>query len=231
MTISRRPSGLLAALRAPDEQAGGPEVLRELRRVITSGRVPPDTAVPIDDVAALFGLSRIPVREALTTLVGEGLVSHRPRLGYLVTRLSPEELRELYVVRGSLEAAALGPALAHADACDDDHARLIHQSLVSAVDEQDSPGFQRTSREFHLALLSPCRMPRLLGMVQTAWNLTEPAQTMSRVDSQTRAALRDDHARMLDAFTNRDVVALRQIGAAHHQRLTTALETLTPPLS
>lgn len=222
-------SAFVASLRAPDYQATGPDVLNELRRVITSGDVDPDSAVPVDDVAALFGLSRIPVREALKTLIGEGLITHAPRFGYLVTRLSDAELHELYLVRGSLETAALESAVSHASTQDDERAREIHQALTSAVDEQDSPSFQRTSREFHLALLRPCRMPRLLGMLETAWNLTEPAQTMTRVDAHTQQQLRDDHEQMLRAFIDRDAMSLRGIGEMHHRRLTAALDTLSPP--
>lgn len=219
----------LSLLRPPDSPPTGPDVLRELRRVIASGRIQPDTPVPIDDVAALFGLSRIPVREALKTLIGEGLITHEPRFGFLVTRLSQEELHELYVVRGSLEAAAIDAAIAYATPDDDARALRVHEALVSAVDQHDSPGFQRTSRQFHLALLHPCRMPRLLGMLKTAWNLTEPAQTMKRVDAQTQLELREDHARMLAAFVARDAESLHAIGQIHHHRLTSALDRWIPP--
>lgn len=223
-------AALLSLLRAPDSPPSGPDVLRELRRVIASGRIEPDTAVPIDDVATFFGLSRIPVREALKTLIGEGLITHEPRFGFLVTRLSEAELHELYVVRGSLEAAAIESAIAYATPEDDAHAQRVHEALTSAVDQHDSPTFQRTSRQFHLALLQPCRMPRLLGMLKTAWNLTEPAQTMSRVDADTQQELREDHTRMLAAFVDRDAATLRTTGEIHHRRLTSALDSWTPPV-
>lgn len=222
-------AAFLSLLRPPDGPPSGPDVLRELRRVIASGRIAPDTPVPVDDVAALFSLSRIPVREALKTLIGEGLITHQPRFGFLVTRLSEAELHELYVVRGSLEAAAIEAAVRHASPDDDAHAQRIHEALTSAVDSHDSRGFQRTSRQFHLALLHPCRMPRLLSMLKTAWNLTEPAQAMSRVDADTQQELRRDHEQMLAAFIARDAPALQAAGEEHHKRLTTALDTWTAP--
>ena len=60
------------------------DVLDGLRRVILAGDAPPGLTVPPEDVATVFGVSVIPVREALKTLVGEGLVEHRPRGGYTV---------------------------------------------------------------------------------------------------------------------------------------------------
>lgn len=80
-----RRSLLIARLRGDlgDDLAGSGQqvILGHLRRVILDGDVLPGTAIPVDEVAELFGNSRIPVREALKTLVGEGLVDHKPRSG------------------------------------------------------------------------------------------------------------------------------------------------------
>ena len=54
------------------------------------------------------------MREALKTLIGEGLVAHRSNFGYAVAQLTPQELREMYIVRETLEAAALAAAVANA---------------------------------------------------------------------------------------------------------------------
>lgn len=223
MTQARRPFDIVALLRRSDRYSSGPEVLAELRRVIASGQVPPGSAIPLDDVAAFFGVSLIPVREALKTLLGEGLLEHQPRLGYTVTALSQDELDELYVVRGALEAAALEAAVQQSTPADHERAAAIHAQLGQAVDDGDPVAFQRASREFHEALLAPCRMPRLLHMLDIAWNLTEPAQTMMRVSSEERAQMRVDHEEMLAAFVARDGERMREVALVHHQRLTTCI--------
>lgn len=219
VTQARRPSGIVALLRRSGPYSSGPEVLAELRRAIVSGRVPPGSPIPLDDVAAFFGVSLIPVREALKTLLGEGLLAHQPRLGYTVTALSSAELDELYVVRGALEAAALDAAVRNATAADHERVRDIHAAMGRAVVEGDTDGFQRASREFHEALLQPCRMPRLLHMLDIAWNLTEPAQTMMRVTEDERAAMRVDHEEMLEAFVAGSSERLREVATTHHERL------------
>lgn len=220
VTQTRRPSGIVTLLRRSGPYSSGPEVLAELRRAIVSGRVPPGSPIPLDDVAAFFGVSLIPVREALKTLMGEGLLEHQPRLGYTVTALSSAELDELYVVRGALEAAALDAAVRNATPADHERVRGIHGAMGRAVAEGDTEGFQRASRDFHEALLQPCRMPRLLHMLDIAWNLTEPAQTMMRVTEGERAAMRVDHEEMLDAFVAGSPERLRDVATTHHERLT-----------
>lgn len=226
MRQPRRQSGIVSLLVRPGSYVSGPEVLAELRRVIVSGQVPPGSMIPLDDVAAFFGVSLIPVREALKTLLGEGLLEHQPRLGYTVTALGPTELDELYLVRGALEEAALEAAVRHATAADHARAAAVHEQLDAAVDAGDAAAFQRASREFHEALLRPCRMPRLLHMLEIAWNLTEPVQTMMRVSEQERADFRADHQEMLDAFVAGDSERLHLAASVHHQRLTACIERM-----
>lgn len=69
------------------------EILGELRRMILEGNLPPGTGLPLGEIARAFTVSAIPVRESLQTLIGEGLVEHRPNFGYQVTMLTADELR------------------------------------------------------------------------------------------------------------------------------------------
>ena len=223
MAQPRRVSGIVSLLSREGKYTSGPQVLSELRRVIASGQVPPGSPIPLDDVAAFFGVSLIPVREALKTLLGEGLLEHQPRLGYTVTQLSQAELYELYVVRGALEAAALDAAVRNSGAADHEHAAAVHAELEAAQAGGDVAGFQRASRDFHVALLAPSRMPRLLHMLDIAWNLTEPAQTMMRATPEQRAQMQRDHEEMLVAFTERDAERLRALAARHHSLLTACI--------
>ncbi|WP_214406831.1 GntR family transcriptional regulator [Pseudonocardia lacus] len=81
-------------------ERSGAAVLAEMTRVILAGDAPPGMRIPQEEVAAVLGVSIVPVREALKTLVGQGLVEHELRGGYTVARLTDPELQELYLVRG-----------------------------------------------------------------------------------------------------------------------------------
>jgi DNA-binding GntR family transcriptional regulator len=201
-------------------------VLEELRGIILDGEVPPGSAIPVDAVAAAFGLSRIPVREALMTLIGEGLVDHRPNGGYRVATLTAAEFTEIYLVREALETAALRAAVELATEEDDRVARDAHGALDVAVGAYDGRLYHRESRRFHLALLRPCRMRRLLQLLDSAWNMTEPWQPMTHLDYEERVLLHADHAGMLAAFCARDADALTAVFAEHHHRLQAAIGAL-----
>lgn len=216
-------AGSVAAVLRPRGRMSGPAIVTEVRRALVSGEIAPGTPIPVEEVAKALGVSSIPVREALKTLQGEGLLQHRPRFGYRATQLSSDELSELYLVRGALESAAIGAAARQAT--DGDRARA-RQALARQEGTAGTPDYQHLSREFHEALLAPCRMPRLLNMLDIAWNLTEPAQSLMHVSTAERDALDADHRAMLEAFAAGDVTRLERLTADHHARLTAAIEAI-----
>lgn len=224
MVPPRRRSVLLAQLSIDVPGVSQKTILDELRRVILAGDAPPGTPIPLGDVAELFGVSRIPVREALKTLIGEGLVDHRANSGYAVAQLTSAELRELYIVREVLETAALGVAAELSTADDHAAATAVDAELRDAID--DPSRYHRLSREFHMILARPSNMHRLLHMLAAAWNITEPLQPMVHVADTDRAALHADHREMLDAFVARDGEALIDAAERHHNRLNTVISTI-----
>ncbi|MEU5840753.1 GntR family transcriptional regulator [Rhodococcus sp. NPDC047139] len=225
---SLRRSALLDGLHV--DVPGRPQdaILEELRRAFLSGAAPPGTPIPVGEVAELFGVSRIPVREALKTLIGEGLVTHRQNHGYIVAQLTVAELREMYLVRESLESASLAAAVRNATAEDDRRVEEAHLLLERAVRDHDSRAYHRGSRTFHMALTRPSRMHRLLHMLEYAWNITEPVQPMVHVSDTERAELHAEHEAMLEAFLARDPERLLAASEHHNRRLDDAIATLSP---
>jgi DNA-binding GntR family transcriptional regulator len=226
MPRPRRRSALIAQLLHEPAATSQSAILAELRRCLLDGEVPPGTPIPLDEVAAVFGVSPIPVRESLKTLIGEGLVEHRPNAGYTVAMLTSAELRELYLVREVLETAALQAAVGAATAEDDERARDAHRALEHAIAAGDVRAYHRESRRFHFALVRPCGMHRLLAMFESAWNITEPVQPMAHLSETDRAALHRDHGEMLTAFEHRDAATLLRVAGEHHQRLASSLTAL-----
>jgi DNA-binding GntR family transcriptional regulator len=204
-------------------ERSGAAVLGEMTRVILAGDAPPGMRIPQEEVAAVLEVSIVPVREALKTLVGQGLVEHELRGGYTVARLTDAELQELYLVRGVLERAALEHAVARARPADDEFARRCHDDLTRAMDGDDDRAYHRESRRFHLALVAPSGMARLQAMLESAWNLTEPYRPMSGLPRTEWGALHSEHEEMLRAFTARATAELVACAQRHHEHLQQAV--------
>ncbi|MFT3876612.1 MAG: GntR family transcriptional regulator [Propioniciclava sp.] len=84
----------------------GERVARQLRRMIVTGELARGTVIVADDLAAEFGTSRGPVRDAVRTLIGEGLIDSKGRRA-VIRGLRPHDVDELYSLRHLLESTAL----------------------------------------------------------------------------------------------------------------------------
>lgn len=83
------------------------QIAQEVRKLINRGQLPPGLQLRQSDLADRFGISRVPVREALKLLAAEGIIEHDPNRGFFVAPLSTDEARQLYRMRHLLEAELL----------------------------------------------------------------------------------------------------------------------------
>jgi DNA-binding GntR family transcriptional regulator len=194
-------------------------VLQELRRRINDGELPPGTVIRVDSVAGALGVSRIPVREALMILEGEGLVTHRPHVGFAVPSLTAEELEEIYFLRALLEDEALRRVLEHATDADHVAAREACAAADQALAHGQVNAFMENGRRFHETVLAPCRMPRLLRLIEGLWDATETYRAANKLDETGQRTLQAEHQLMLDAFLGGDEQRLLEAAELHRQHL------------
>ena len=84
-----------------------PPVTARIREDLSSGHLRSGQKILQEQLAARYGVSRIPLREALNELQAEGLVVHEPNRGYFVAELRAADMREVYRLRELLEAEAI----------------------------------------------------------------------------------------------------------------------------
>jgi DNA-binding GntR family transcriptional regulator len=141
-----------------------------LARRIIAGEELPGARLTEPKLAALAGVSRSPVREALRILAGEGLVEIVPRLGAQVARVGRDDVTELYRCRMLLEpscAALAVSALAPRDVPDLDDLRAL---MEDAVSEGDSRRFLSLNIDYVRTLLAHCPNATLRELVELTWN-------------------------------------------------------------
>jgi DNA-binding GntR family transcriptional regulator len=198
-------------------------VLAELRRLLHDGELRPGEVIRVDDVAEALQVSRIPVREALKVLEGEGLVAHRPHSGYVVPSLSADEITEIYLLRRLLETEALRHATSSQIPPD---VRAAARDALAASERAaaagDANAFSEHARRFHTVVLSPCRMPRLLRLLEGLWESTETYRPAKFVDPAEWQRLQDEHRAILDAFLDADAERLARACDLHREHLLTA---------
>ncbi|RAK15117.1 GntR family transcriptional regulator [Salipiger aestuarii] len=147
--------------KAPEETQST-RIARNLADRIISGQIPPGARLRQDHIAAEFGASHVPVREAFRELQTQGLAESEPRRGFRVTEFDVAELREVAEMRSSLESLALRHATPNIT-------RVILQEAEEVTRHGDSASnvrdWEAANRHFHRLILAPCRMPRLLRTI------------------------------------------------------------------
>lgn len=137
-------------------------VLASVRKAILSGVMGPGARLRQEELADVFGTSRIPVREALRALEYEGLVTSEPHRGFTVTTLDADDVEEVYDLRILLESEAVRLALPLLTDDDLEELEVIFQGMQAAA----TPDEQLAARErFYVRLYSVTGRPRLVALI------------------------------------------------------------------
>jgi DNA-binding GntR family transcriptional regulator len=198
-------------------------VLNELRKRIIDGTLRPGHQIFADNIADEFGVSRIPVREALRILEGEGQVSYEPHRGYFVAELRLADLLELYLMRQLLESEALRHSVPRLDAEDFDRMVAAQKELDVAHASGNIIEHVAANRRFHFAFLEPLEMPRLLRQIKVLYDQCDPYGSLYYNSKANRQRVKREHRELVKAARAHDVDRVVALMAEHRQHVVDAL--------
>lgn len=203
--------------RTRDGDAGS-RIAEGIRTRIISGTYPPGTRIRQEDLAAEYGASRVPVREALHQLEYEGLVTVVANSGAWVARLTLEECEEVYQMRERLEPLLLrysAPQLAEPDI-----ARLAELAQRISDEGHDTDSFLALDRAFHQASYAAAETSQLDGLVAKLWNTTAPYRRayVASWDPEARRIAHEEHHLMVAALRDGDLEDAERVLAGHIRR-------------
>lgn len=201
-----------------DQERGGrtatPTVVAEvLRRLILDGHFAAEQPLRQDEIASHFGISRIPVREAMRQLAAEGLVSLSERRGARVAALLPDEADELLEIRFTLEIRAMHLAMPHwRDATFDEAAAMLDESEAEAC---SIDRWSDLNRMFHEHLYRDCARPKLLGLITTLNAQVERYIRLLVSQSDYRLQAQSEHRAILASARVRNGASLAALIEQH----------------
>ena len=204
-------------LSPPARRTLSDEVVDRLRGAILSGQFAPDESLREKQLAESMGVSRGPIREALTRLEHEGLVINRPNGRSFVARLSREDLDEVYTLRRVLECLAVVYACQKATPADLAEMQAILDDMRTRIErgisEQEAA---ELDLRFHDVLYRSSGNQRLL----TFWTTLRPqiyVFLLSRnvANSDFRESVVRGHRDILDAISDRDAARAQALIEGH----------------
>ena len=197
----------------------------KLRSAIVRGDLAPGAKIRQEVTAAQLGLSPIPVREALKTLAGEGIVVHQPQRGYFVTELPESAIRDVYTARSLVEAAAERAALPHLLPEDTTAMRALLRVQEIAVQEHNAVDMITTNRRFHFVIFDRCDNAWLTRFVTQLWDALDPYRVVSyrhmwlANDRQLIPnEILDEHRAIVAAIENAEYALALELLQQHRER-------------
>jgi DNA-binding GntR family transcriptional regulator len=191
-----------------------------IRSRILSGELAGGVPLRQERIAEEFGVSRIPVREALSRLEAEGLVIREHHRGCIVSEVSLDDLEEALEIRSALEVRALRLAIPNMTEADFAEAERVLERYAAA---RGPAQWTERNLEYHITLYRAAGMPRLLRMIE---DLIRGSARSVRVYVSTVRGLRGphkEHQEILAACRKRDVALAAQLLEAHIEKTRTAL--------
>ena len=191
------------------------QLMHRIRRRILDGSYAPGAALLQDAIAAEFGVSKIPVREALVQLRSEGLIDVYAHRGFQVRPLSGSEAKEVFRLRLAIEpaAAAAGARLA------EDEDRAAFETARSALDQAmaagDLPDSGDLNAAFHISLVVRRRHPVTAEALQRLHTLSQRYVRLHLLPSGRLRRARHEHDALGEAWLAGRVAEVRRLSRRH----------------
>lgn len=202
------------------------DVAAVLREDILRARLGPGSRLRQEQVAARFGVSTTPVREAFRHLEAEGLVRLDPGKGVIVSRPSIDDVREAYEIRAALETLAVQFAVGNlTDAQLDELSTML--DTMDAM--EDTARWVELNNEFHDRIYAAAGRPKLRSMILTLRDSVAGYMHSAIQQALPSGRAAREHRAILQACVDRDADAAQRAVATHlHHTIDMALAYLAP---
>ena len=184
------------------------QVLNRLCTLLREGEFTPGEAVPVARVSKAFGVSAMPVREALTRLHAVGVLANVSGRSVGVPILSRDELLDLRRVRLEVETTAVAWAIKNRDAVFITALEEILQRMEVAEQSRDVRSFIKSNYDFHFRFYQQSKSPVLIDIINTLWLRVSPHLHLYHLSRSDGFQVSNKHHKtMVEAVRNGDVTA------------------------
>ena len=194
------------------------QITARIREKILTGVYPPGSALLQDVIAAEFGVSKIPVREALVQLRAEGLVDVFAHRGFQVRPLSSTEVDEVFRLRAQIEPLAAAEGCRRAQDQDRDATRLAFGNLNDALAAGELYESGDLNRAFHIALIVPRLQPIAAEILSRLHTLSQRYVRMHLLPPGRVGRATQEHTGLFDAWVSGNIDEVKRLTSVHIEK-------------
>lgn len=185
---------------------------------IVNGTFVPGARLKIADLCRRYGLSPMPIREALQQLQGEGIVVIEPNKGASVRTIDRSFVADIYDIRGALYSIVYRDLIAAADAALDEELAAIQKHFDQLLEEGDRAGCHVQNRLLHAAIEARCKNHEVAALIARYANLTSSLRDVFGYNTARLREISYEHWQIIDAVRARDVAGAIAAAQYHVQR-------------
>lgn len=200
-------------------------VIDKLKQAIFDGELMPGEHLRQSELAKRFGVSRVPLREALLVLANIGLAEHTMNSGFRVAKRTPEEYEQLVWLVGQLETAIHAEIRPATDA-ELTELEALNAQIATLSGAQDEMPFTKLNHRFHAIIWGMSTKQLLVRQLENVWPLTEPFLGLVYTNTDFLERAVHEHAQIIEAVRNNDTTALVSAMDAHRASSSTAASAL-----
>lgn len=195
----------------------------QIKESILTGSLRPGDRLNIRNLAERFGISEIPVREAIKQLEAEGLAIVVPHVGATVKPFSAADVIELYQILAILEPTVTALAVPHFDEAALKRLAEVGEAMDAAMVEPDVEAYGRLNRDFHFAIYSACPNRRLQALVHHLWEHAARYRAVFKLVPRHAEQSHREHHEIIDAILLGDAREAEQAMARHRRHVMESL--------
>ncbi|MFF6984609.1 GntR family transcriptional regulator [Streptomyces sp. NPDC008343] len=185
-----------------------------LHAAIADGTLRPGERINMDELARSFGVSKIPIREAVKRLESEGLLVSRVHSGVAVAAVDPKEMRGVYLAREAIEGLVGRLAAENADAALLTRLDRIQAEMRDALRGKDIARLSDLNVEFHGALAGATGYRILTDLTEQLLLTVRRYRIVTPVAMDWRSVI-EEHDAIVDALRRNDPEAAQAAARAH----------------
>ncbi|MGL6042574.1 MAG: GntR family transcriptional regulator, partial [Sandaracinobacteroides sp.] len=189
-----------------------------VRQGITGGEWAPGTPLREEELAALCGVSRTPVREALRRLEAEYLVRRTEGARSFVADWSADDVAEMFALRAILEGHAAARAAGRITGKQIAELEALNEEVLAAIASDHTDRFLAANRAFHALVMEAAQSPRLAQMLGALVEQPVVRGTAQRYGRAEFARSHAEHATLVEAFHARDTEWAESTMTGHIRR-------------
>lgn len=175
------------------------QIYEDLKKLIIQGSLAPGEVISLRKLAVDYGVSFMPVREAVWQLNSEGILTVECNKRIVVSRLTPSQLKDILEVRLLLETEAVKKACARADK---ERVKFVQQSYDRMIEVIDYPDqYTPANMNFHFTLYEGAKSPALLAMIHKLWARVGPYFSIHAAEPEIIKHAQKNHYKIVQAYS------------------------------